>query len=70
MGHPGQEIAGLWGQSRGPRPGPMPVPPAPHLPQHEREAAAGPDPGPRPEFLLVRDSLRKMKLAEPGAWQM
>uniref|UniRef100_A0A663EMQ6 Uncharacterized protein n=1 Tax=Aquila chrysaetos chrysaetos TaxID=223781 RepID=A0A663EMQ6_AQUCH len=38
---------------------------------HQRleEAAAGPDPGPRPEFLLVRDSLRKMKLAEPGAWQ-
>uniref|UniRef100_A0A8C0ARL1 Protein FAM107B n=1 Tax=Buteo japonicus TaxID=224669 RepID=A0A8C0ARL1_9AVES len=26
-------------------------------------------PGPRPEFLLVRESLRKMKLAEPGAWQ-
>ncbi|KAM9595659.1 uncharacterized protein ACIBXB_001522 [Morphnus guianensis] len=64
-----QETAGLWGQSRGPRPGPMAVPPGPHLPQHEREAAAGPDPGPRPEFLLVRDSLRKMKLAEPGAWQ-
>ncbi|XP_049688382.1 protein FAM107B-like [Accipiter gentilis] len=40
------------------------------LEEHEREAAAGPDPGPRPEFLLVRDSLRKMKLAEPGAWQM
>uniref|UniRef100_A0A8B9MNH9 Uncharacterized protein n=1 Tax=Accipiter nisus TaxID=211598 RepID=A0A8B9MNH9_9AVES len=39
------------------------------LEEHEREAAAGPDPGPRPEFLLVRDSLRKMKLAEPGAWQ-
>ncbi|KAM6333266.1 protein FAM107B-like isoform 1-T3 [Alca torda] len=39
------------------------------LEEHEREAAAGPDAAPRPEFLLVRDSLRKMKLAEPGAWQ-
>ncbi|KAM6040816.1 protein FAM107B-like [Theristicus caerulescens] len=39
------------------------------LEEHEREAAAGPDPDPRPEFLLVRDGLRKMKLVEPGAWQ-
>ncbi|XP_074749874.1 protein FAM107B-like isoform X1 [Strix uralensis] len=39
------------------------------LEEHEREAAARPDPDPRPEFLLVRDSLRKMKLAEPGARQ-
>ncbi|XP_074023399.1 protein FAM107B-like [Numenius arquata] len=39
------------------------------LEEHEREVAAGPDPAPRPEFLLVRDSLRKMKLVEPGARQ-
>ena len=45
---------------------PTAAPPGSHLPQHEREAAAGPDPDSRPEFLLVRDSLRKMKLAEPG----
>ncbi|XP_068275179.1 protein FAM107B-like [Nyctibius grandis] len=39
------------------------------LEEHEREAAAGPAPDPRPEFLLVRDNLRKMKMAEPGARQ-
>ncbi|XP_075030068.1 protein FAM107B-like [Calonectris borealis] len=40
-----------------------------HQRLEEWEVAAGPDPDPRPEFLLVRDSLRKMKLVEPGAWQ-
>ncbi|OPJ88966.1 hypothetical protein AV530_019076 [Patagioenas fasciata monilis] len=35
--------------------------------QQERGAAAGPDP--RPEFLLVRDGLRKMKAAEAAARQ-
>ncbi|KAM6370091.1 protein FAM107B-like [Pluvialis apricaria] len=39
------------------------------LEEHEREAAVGLDPDPRPEFLLVRDSLRKMTLVEPGARQ-
>ncbi|XP_048184210.1 protein FAM107B-like [Corvus hawaiiensis] len=38
------------------------------LEEHEREVA-GPEPDPRPEFLLVRDSLRKMKLEEAGARQ-
>ncbi|KAM6237067.1 uncharacterized protein LJ264_013287 [Porphyrio hochstetteri] len=40
------------------------------LEEHERETAPGADPDPLPEFLLVRDSLKKMKLAEPSAWQM
>ncbi|XP_064029944.1 protein FAM107B-like [Pogoniulus pusillus] len=39
------------------------------LEQHERETSVGPPPDPRPEFLLVRDRLRKMKLAEAGARQ-
>ncbi|XP_065710409.1 protein FAM107B-like [Patagioenas fasciata] len=37
------------------------------LEEQERGAAAGPDP--RPEFLLVRDGLRKMKAAEAAARQ-
>ncbi|XP_068020751.1 protein FAM107B-like [Melanerpes formicivorus] len=39
------------------------------LEELEREAALGPAPEPRPEFLLVLDSLRKMKLAEAAARQ-
>ncbi|KAM6108300.1 protein FAM107B-like [Pterocles gutturalis] len=39
------------------------------LEEHERAAAAGPDPDPLPEFLLVRDGLRKMTVTDPGAWQ-
>ncbi|KAL2295564.1 hypothetical protein Nmel_017979 [Mimus melanotis] len=38
------------------------------LEEHEQEVA-GPEPDPLPEFLQVRNSLQKVKLAEAGAWQ-
>lgn len=55
------------GTAKGTRTGTYGCPSVPPQ-QQERGAAAGPDP--RPEFLLVRDGLRKMKVAEVAARQM